>query len=118
MTTYTQAQQVEGHWVLPENDVWNVPDEDLRFDMDFYPGPWRVIKSVKGMAKTLDGKVFGVRTLSGAKESGYCLEGKVSIGGKKYRGFTSSTLFKKDGQWVEVATIIVSNFDPRPEDAE
>lgn len=38
--------------------------------------------------------IYGMRTLSKCRESGYCLEGRVSVNGKTVRGFTSSQLFE------------------------
>jgi hypothetical protein len=50
--------------------------------------------------------VYGVRTLTNVRQSGYELEGRVSVGGKQYRGFTSSQLFElPDGKLVNMATI-------------
>ncbi len=49
--------------------------------------------------------IYGVRTMTKVRQSGYCLEGWVSIGGKKYSAFTSSQLFKVNGKLLDVATI-------------
>jgi hypothetical protein len=50
--------------------------------------------------------LYGPRTLSGCYESGYQLEGTVSVKGKKVRGFTSSLLCElPDGTLLETATI-------------
>jgi hypothetical protein len=48
---------------------------------------------------------YGIRKLSSIRQEGYGLEGRVSVNGKKYRGFTSSQLFEIDGKLVDVATI-------------
>lgn len=49
---------------------------------------------------------YGIRTLSAPRQSGHCLEGRVSVNGKSVRGFTSSQLFElEDGSLVDVATI-------------
>ncbi len=54
--------------------------------------------------------VYGKRTLSRPVQSGYQLEGKVSIGGKKYRGFTSNQLFElPNGKLIDAATIHAVN---------
>lgn len=50
--------------------------------------------------------VFGMRTLWACRENGYALEGRVSVGGKTVRGFTSSQLFElPDGKLINCATI-------------
>lgn len=56
--------------------------------------------------------VYGMRTLSACRSSGYQLEGRVSVNGRngrngrKVRGFTSSQLFElPDGKLINVATI-------------
>lgn len=81
-------------------------------------GPWGIIISYSALCTSNEwieqawGKisgpvtVYGIRTLTPAKESGYALEGKVSVNGRKYRGFTSSQLFElPDGKLINVATI-------------
>jgi hypothetical protein len=86
-------------------------------------GPWRIPVSYRALAmstvytpdeqrrysaeqeKTV---ALGMRTMSNCKESGYALEGRTSIAGKKYRSFTSSQLFKfPDGKLVDIAIIFV-----------
>lgn len=53
-------------------------------------------------------RVLGPRTISKPRQSGYELEGHVSIKGKKHRAFTSSCLFElPDGKLVNVAIIHV-----------
>lgn len=50
--------------------------------------------------------VYGRRTLSRVRQSGYELEGRVSVGGRQYRGFTSSQLFElPGGKLISAATI-------------
>ena len=50
--------------------------------------------------------VYGIRTLQRPVQSGYQLEGRVSVNGRKVRGFTSSQLFElPDGKLISVATI-------------
>lgn len=46
------------------------------------------------------------RTLSNVRQSGNELEGQVSLGGTKFRGFTSTQLFElPDGKLIDVAVI-------------
>lgn len=50
--------------------------------------------------------VFGMRTLSKARQSGYELEGRVSVNGRTVRGFTSSQMFElPDGRLFNTSTI-------------
>jgi len=52
--------------------------------------------------------LYGKRSLCSLKESGYQLEGRVSISNVKHRGFTSSQLFElPDGRLFDVAVIVV-----------
>jgi len=108
---FAKAGVSPGAWKLPPNDVWNIPeDTEVRFDYETV-GPWQVVRSLRALAVTLDGKVFGNRALSNPRESGYQMEGRVSIGGRKYRAFTSSHLFEReDGSLCDVAVLIVCNF--------
>lgn len=54
--------------------------------------------------------IYGMRTLQNVRESGYQLEGKVSIDGKKVRAFTSNRIFeRKDGSLINVAVLFVCN---------
>lgn len=65
-----------------------------------------VFDDSKGYTRTTSATVYGIRTLSGCNQSGYALEGKVSVEGRKVRGFTSSQLFElPDKRLVNVATI-------------
>lgn len=50
--------------------------------------------------------VYGKRTMTSVRQSGYELEGRVSVNGKKHRAFTSSQLFElPNGKLISVATI-------------
>ena len=77
-------------------------------------GPWNVISKYKAIAIAANfGKhsektkvaIFGPRTLSDPQQSGYQLEGRVSINGDKYTAFTSSQLFEIEGHLIDVAVI-------------
>ena len=83
-------------------------------------GPWQVARSYRALCTanlwpetnsiTSHGPlhVYGFRTLSNVRQSGYELEGRVSVNGKSYRGFTSSQLFTlPNGKLINVATIHV-----------
>ena len=91
---------------------------EMRGDLKTY-GPWQRPISYralatssrwddsKGYTKIASMTVFGMATMTNCRESGYCLEGRVSIGGKKHRAFTSSQLFTVDGKPINIATIHV-----------
>lgn len=116
---------------LPVNEVWNLPKpgpdmSDVRGEAN-HRGMWQILTSYKalviadherdvehygGYAKSI--RVYGWRVLQNAKESGYDLEGRVSINGKKYRAFTTSVMFEyPSGQLVNVAAIYVCLDQPK-----
>lgn len=81
-------------------------------------GPWQIIQSYRAIctSNTFNREVYptehgplhvyGKRVLSHPRESGYQLEGSVSIGGKSFRAFTSSQLFElPNGKLINAATI-------------
>ena len=82
-------------------------------------GPWSVITSFKALAVTATWKpgpagcdyvdeytLHGDRTMSRPRQSGYGLDGYVSIDGVKRSCFTSSILFElPDGQLIDVAVM-------------
>jgi len=105
---YAQAETHPGAWKLPANDVWNIPPgSEQRFDMECV-GPWQIVSKIRGLAIDLDGRVYGMRSMSRPRQSGYEMEGYVSIGSKKRSAFTSSMLFEReDGSLVSVACLIV-----------
>jgi hypothetical protein len=49
--------------------------------------------------------IYGVRTMQSIKSAGYGIEGRVSIGGKKYTAFDSSITVEVEGKSIEVAVI-------------
>ena len=80
-------------------------------------GPWNIPVSYRAITEARDfgehskvtrARFWPVRTISNPRESGYCLEGRVSLGGKNVSAFTSDTLFElPDGRLVAAATIFV-----------
>lgn len=106
------------------------PDEiakgEKRFEIKTR-GTWGVVSSVHALAveyssdRTLLSKyapdycqthaaIYGIRALSKAKQIGYELEGRVSIGGKSRRAFTSSMIFRlSDGRLLNCAILYVCN---------
>lgn len=81
-------------------------------------GPWNIPISYKALCMSMvntypdfpsithNKTAYGIRTLTDIRQSGYELEGRVSIGGKKYSAFTSSQLFElPDGKLIDVAVI-------------
>ena len=74
-------------------------------------GPWSVIIKCSGLCMRTDFEtgehtIYGQRTLTNVRQSGYELEGRVAIGGKKYSAFTSSHLFElENGHLISVGII-------------
>lgn len=74
-------------------------------------GPWNIIYSINGLVvktnfSTKELTIHGYRTMFDCRQSGYEIEGRVSIGGKKYSCFTSSELFElEDGRLIDVGII-------------
>lgn len=93
------------NFIVPLNEAKN----ESRFQIQTR-GPWGLVSKLKGLAvEKGEGGVIvhGLRSLDNARESGYAMEGKVSIGGKKYRAFTSSQMFKVNGKLADVAILYV-----------
>ena len=90
--------------------------EDQRHDIEVR-GPWHQPVKLQALAVSYTWTthhsmetitLYGKRSLCSLKESGYQLEGKVSINNVKRRGFTSSQLFElPDGRLIDVAVIVV-----------
>jgi len=111
MPTCYQATTHAGAWRIWPNPVW-YPEgtSEIRFEMEHGGGFHRPILRLKGVAIDLEGRVYGVRSMSRPKESGYVLEGRVSIGGETCSAFTSSHLFQRpDGSLVDVGVLVVRN---------
>ena len=74
-------------------------------------GPWGIITKCKGLAinRNFDTgtiTIYGYRTLSNPRSSGYELEGNVSINGVKRSAFTSSHLFElENGHLIDVGVL-------------
>jgi hypothetical protein len=89
---------------------------DIRAEYETF-GPWNIIKSFSALCitneydksgmftKIVSTTFFGKRKLSRPKDSGYNLEGYVSIGGKKYSAFSSCMLIEVEGKLINVQTI-------------
>lgn len=75
--------------------------------------PWFTIHKIKGLTITQDfdtGQItiYGYRSLSRPVQSGYQMDGRVSIDGVKRSAFTSSHLFElENGHLISVAVIFV-----------
>ena len=79
-------------------------------------GPWCIISSYSaivchrnfpeiGSREDVTYTFWPRRKLSKARQSGYQLEGRVSIAGKSYSAFTANQLVEIDGHLVDLATI-------------
>jgi hypothetical protein len=87
--------------------------DEIRGELKTF-GPWSIPVSYKALcisavygeySEPQSKTIYGKRSLLNVKEDGYSLGGKVSIGGKKYRAFTSSQLFQIEGKLIDVAVI-------------
>lgn len=115
----------------PKSAVWKITEEqwreyisseleDQRFEMETM-GPWRVVRRVSAPATSIvwgeystaeSITLYGRCAMHNPRESGYQLEGRVSIKGKKYRAFTSSCMFElPDGRLLETAVLHVCGID-------
>jgi hypothetical protein len=82
-------------------------------------GPWDIVTGYRALCisneydrsgmftKIISTTIFGQRRMCRVKQSGYSLDGYVSIKGKDCTAFTSSTLFDVEGKLINVATINV-----------
>jgi hypothetical protein len=109
MKTYPVVS-ADGH--LAPNEVWNVPEppvNEVRGNLKTYAyGMWTIPVSYRALAMDMHGRVFGMRTMGRARECGHNLEGRVKVGGRTYRAFTSSKLFERaDGTLCDVAIVYV-----------
>lgn len=91
------------HGDLKTRGPWGIPVTYSALCMSVV---WTPEEKQKFTSERESETAYGMRTLSGIHQSGHQLEGRVSVNGKKVRGFTSSQLFElPDGKLVEVATI-------------
>ena len=93
---------------------------ERRFETE-HSGPWEILTKCRGMVlehvsfedaeKNYRGSythyyIFhGFRSLDKPKQSGYDLEGKISLNGKNIRAFTSSQLIDVEGKLVNLAIL-------------
>lgn len=81
-------------------------------------GPWQICTSLRGIVERAEFdpnsissrqkwvEFYSPRTMSAPKESGYQMEGRISLGGKKRSAFTSSILFElPDGKLINCGVI-------------
>lgn len=88
--------------------------EDQRGNLETF-GPWQIPVRYIAPAISIEWgeyntpisyTLYGQRTLNSLRQSGYELEGRVSVNGRKVRGFTSSLLVElPDGRLLETAVI-------------
>lgn len=91
--------------------------DDKRLDVETV-GPWQIPVRIRGLCVTTEFDkacgytrskgfaCFGVRTMTQPRQSGYEMEGRVSVGGRKVRAFTSSRLFElPDGKLISAGII-------------
>lgn len=106
--TEDQAQQIglnitqdEQHGELKTFGVWNIPVSFKAICMSAKYSEMRLPLLSDCTEKT----IYGIRTLTNVRNSGYDLEGYVSIKGKKYTAFTSSELFQVNGKLINASII-------------
>jgi hypothetical protein len=78
-------------------------------------GPWQMPINYKAICESMvfgdyssvkEVTIYGYRTMYNVRQSGYCLEGWVSVQGKKRSCFTSDMLIETEtGHLISVATI-------------
>lgn len=82
------------------------------------PGPWASIIALRGLAleveheepryagdqspRTVAFRCHGVRSMEAPREDGYDLRGRVRVGGRRARAFTSSILLRLEGKLESV----------------
>lgn len=95
--------------------AFGIQPEDSRGELETF-GPWHIPVRYKALAVSYvfsnhwaeTVTLYGARTMGELKESGYCLEGRVSVAGQKRPGFTSAQLWELPcGRLIETATIHV-----------
>jgi hypothetical protein len=61
--------------------------------------------TTEGYTKCYEKTIYGIRTLTNIRSSGYEIEGYVSIKGKKYSAFSSSQMFEVEGKLIDAQII-------------
>ena len=105
----TRAEVLPGSWKLQANNTWNIPAaNEVRFEIKQLNNFHGTILSIRALVIDNEGRILGVRTMNNPREEGYCQVGRVSLFGRKVRGWTSSQLFEReDGSLCSVAVIRV-----------
>jgi hypothetical protein len=94
---YVSDSLEDQHGSLETYGPWHLP---VKFTAPCLTYEWGEYSSIQSVT------LYGKRTLSKLKESGYRLEGRLSLGGQKVTGFTSSQLFKlPDGRLLDSGII-------------
>jgi len=110
LPSWVQAEQVGGAWRVPENPLWNPPQEDQALESNAPLWPtWIQPTSLRGLVVDLEGRIYGVRAMHDLRQDGYAMRGRVSLGGRKFPAFTGSRLFvHPDGSLVNVSCLMIS----------
>lgn len=91
------------HGKLDARGPWGIPVSYMALCMSVV---WTPEGKQRFTAERESATAYGLRVLSSIHQSGHQLEGRVSVKGRRVRGFTSSQLFElPDGKLVEVAII-------------
>ena len=105
---------------IEENELvsFGIPKEaiqegEFRGELKTY-GPWQIPDSFRALCVSSEWKdskvssvsIHGMRKMFNLKQSGYSLDGWVSVNGEKYSAFTSSQLFGLPGGKLVNVTVI------------
>lgn len=127
MKAYNKEQSNESALRITKQELINfgINEKDIKEgqakgDLKTF-GPWQIPISYKALAietnytpkeqqrfsaQCEDKTIHGLRAMGDCRQNGHCLMGRVSIKGKKVKGFTDSQLFElENGDLVDVATI-------------
>lgn len=93
---------------LKKHKLNSLPEFDYKGELKHVEKNQQHIISFKAPVFDIHNNYYGVRSLTHTKQSGYQLEGFVSISNKKYPAFTSSKILEyPENKLVNIACIIV-----------
>jgi hypothetical protein len=102
---YVRPTLEDGGGDLQTIGPWSLPVRFVAPCLTYHWGPFSSIVAVT---------LYGSRTLGALRQSGYHLEGRVSVLGRTTTGFTSSQLFRlPDGRLLDAGVIHARK--PQPE---
>ena len=93
----TNVDEIRGN--LKTIGVWQLPVSYKAMCID------TLYMNIDGQIKPTEITFFGMRTMTNVRQSGYNIDGYVSIKGKKYTCFDSSVMIEVNGKLINVACI-------------